>query len=189
MDSKVTEISDENQNDSLLNSVGKNEEPNNDELLASDLSQKTTGQETKESRSSSSPISQSPKQQAVDYMQTSSEESFIEQNSSTEQTEDGSRKQSKKRVINNPNPDHENEVKRLSKRVKVQWNEQELHALEEGIRQYGKSWANIKRSYGCDGQVLERRSQTQLKDKARSEFVRRLRDGIDLGGFEIMDRY
>lgn len=62
-----------------------------------------------------------------------------------------------------------------------------MHALEEGIRQYGKSWANIKKNYGNDGQVLERRSQTQLKDKARSEFVRRSRDGIELGGFEIME--
>jgi hypothetical protein len=62
-----------------------------------------------------------------------------------------------------------------------------LHALEEGMRQYGKSWINIKRNYGNKGQVLERRTQTQLKDKARSEFVRRSRDGIELGSFEIMD--
>lgn len=63
-----------------------------------------------------------------------------------------------------------------------------MHALEEGIRQYGKSWTNIKKKYGNEGQVLERRTQTQLKDKARSEFVRRLRDGVELGGFEIMDK-
>ena len=62
-----------------------------------------------------------------------------------------------------------------------------MHALEEGIRQYGKSWTNIKKKYGSEGQALERRTQTQLKDKARSEFVRRLRDGVELGDFEIMD--
>jgi hypothetical protein len=31
MDSKVTELSDKNQNDSLVNSVEKDKEPNNDE--------------------------------------------------------------------------------------------------------------------------------------------------------------
>ncbi|CAB4421149.1 unnamed protein product [Rhizophagus irregularis] len=190
MDPKVTELSSKDQNDSSVNSVGKTEEPNNDKSLTDDLSRKTTRQETKESRSSSSSISQLPEQQTVDYMQTSSEESSTEQNSSnssTEQPEDGSRKRGKKRVTNNPNPGRGNEFKRISKRVKVKWNERELHALEEGIRQYGKSWTNIKKKYGSEGQVLERRTQTQLKDKARSEFVRRLRDGVELGDFEIMD--
>ncbi|CAB4385702.1 unnamed protein product [Rhizophagus irregularis] len=181
MDPKVTELSSKDQNDLSVNSVGKTEEPNNDKSLTDDLSRKTTRQETKESRSSSSSISQLPEQQTVDYMQTSSEES------STEQPEDGSRKRGKKRVTNNPNPGRGNEFKRISKRVKVKWNERELHALEEGIRQYGKSWTNIKKKYGSEGQVLERRTQTQLKDKARSEFVRRLRDGVELGDFEIMD--
>ncbi|RGB41315.1 hypothetical protein C1646_752238 [Rhizophagus diaphanus] len=190
MDPKVTELSSKDQNDSSVNSVGKTEEPNNDKSLTYDLSRKTTRQETKESHSSSSSISQLPEQQTVDYMQTSSEESSTEQNSSNssiEQTEDGSRKRGKKRVTNNPNPGRGNEFKRITKRVKVKWNERELHALEEGIRQYGKSWTNIKKKYGSEGQVLERRTQTQLKDKARSEFVRRLRDGVELGDFEIMD--
>ncbi|CAB5395483.1 unnamed protein product [Rhizophagus irregularis] len=85
MDPKVTELSSKDQNDLSVNSVGKTEEPNNDKSLTDDLRQ-----ETKESRSSSSSISQLPEQQTVDYMQTSSEES------STEQPEDGSRKRGKK---------------------------------------------------------------------------------------------
>ncbi|RIA98791.1 hypothetical protein C1645_812271 [Glomus cerebriforme] len=157
--SKVAEVKGTNQNDSLMNNVGKNDEPKNDESF------------TKE-RSSSSLMNQLP---AVDNKQTSSEELTMEQISTFEQSKDNSRK-----II-----DHV-KVKRATKRVKVKWNKQELHALEEGMRQYGKSWTNIKNHYGNIGQALERRTQTQLKDKARSELVRRLREKIDLGAFEVM---
>jgi hypothetical protein len=67
------------------------------------------------------------------------------------------------------------------------WNKQELSALEKGMRKHGKAWASIKKDYGNKGQVLESRTQTQLKDKARSEFLRRLREGIEPGVFGIME--
>lgn len=66
------------------------------------------------------------------------------------------------------------------------WDEQELNALEEGMRQYGKTWTNIKKHYGNKGQVLEHRTPTQIKDKARSEYAHRQRNGIDPGVFGIM---
>ena len=55
------------------------------------------------------------------------------------------------------------------------------------MREYGKSWSKIKKSYGGPGQILERRNQGQLKDKARSEFDRRLKDKIELGVFGILE--
>ena len=75
----------------------------------------------------------------------------------------------------------------MTKRVKKMWTDQELDALEEGMRQYGKQWSVIKKKYGDKGQVLKHRTAIQLKDKARSEFVRRQRDHIETGVFGIME--
>lgn len=75
----------------------------------------------------------------------------------------------------------------MTKRTKVKWTDQELLALEEGMRQHGKQWTIIKRNYGKKGQALENRSAAKLKDKARCEHNRRQRDGIEVGVFGIMD--
>jgi hypothetical protein len=75
----------------------------------------------------------------------------------------------------------------MTKRIKNKWTNLELRALEEGMRQHGKQWATIKKNYGDKGQILEKRTAPNLKDKARSELNRRQRDGIEAGIFGIMD--
>lgn len=93
------------------------------------------------------------------------------------------RKHSKRRAVDNSdNSDEEESTK--AKRIK--WTDEELDALEDGMRQFGKQWSAIKKSYGEKGQVLENRSAGQLKDKARSELGRRKRENIDHGVFAII---
>ncbi|RIA93170.1 hypothetical protein C1645_762996 [Glomus cerebriforme] len=146
----------------------------------SDNSQQTTSltQLTAE-RSSISLTDILPEQQAEDDRQSSSEESAV---GTPENNTRNLRKRGEKRV--RYNTDHSDY--RMTKRVRNLWNEQEVRALEEGMRQYGKLWSNIKKNYGSKGQVLEHRTPVQLKDKARSELVRRQRENIEPGVFGIM---
>lgn len=66
------------------------------------------------------------------------------------------------------------------RKVNEYWTPNEVEALEEGVRRFGRRWARIKKEYPV---ALERRSQVQLKDKARN-IVRALqREGKDLGVF------
>ncbi|GET50967.1 hypothetical protein GLOIN_2v1589342 [Rhizophagus irregularis DAOM 181602=DAOM 197198] len=107
--------------------------------------------------------------EAVDDRRTSSEESSVER---SPEVENNSRKKSKRRVVvdNSDNSDYEETTR--SKRTK--WTDEELDALEEGMRQYGKQWAAIKKNYGEKGQVLENRSAGQLKDKIYTTYTKNL---------------
>lgn len=93
----------------------------------------------------------------------------------------------KRKAIDNADYADNDETRRMTKRVKVMWTDRELLALEEGMRQHGKQWTTIKKNYGEKGQILENRSAAKLKDKARCEYHRRQRDGIEAGVFGIMD--
>ncbi|CAI2172417.1 14515_t:CDS:2 [Funneliformis geosporum] len=127
-------------------------------------------------------------QKVVDDEQTSPESSFVEQSPSRKRIKGNSRKsipRSKKRAIDNY-LNIDDEVVQISTK-RVNWNDEELRALEEGMREHGKAWSKIERDYGGPGQVLERRKQGQLKDKARSEYNRRQKDNIELGVFGIFE--
>ncbi|CAG8695325.1 3767_t:CDS:2, partial [Funneliformis mosseae] len=142
------------------------------------------GQRKKEC-SLSSPINKFSEKKIADDEQTSSEASFVEQSPPRKRIESNSRKSTprgKKRAILNI----DDEVIQISSK-RVKWNDEELRTLEEGMREHGKAWSKIKRDYGGPGQVLERRRQGQLKDKARSEYERRQKDNIELGVFEIFE--
>ncbi|KAJ3056001.1 hypothetical protein HK097_008490 [Rhizophlyctis rosea] len=58
------------------------------------------------------------------------------------------------------------------------WSEEELQALEKGIRQFGNSWAQIEAHFGSR---MPGRSQIDLKDKARTEMRKRRKLGLDEG--------
>ncbi|CAG8779072.1 24458_t:CDS:1, partial [Gigaspora rosea] len=59
------------------------------------------------------------------------------------------------------------------RRGRKKWTEDELKALEAGMREHGTSWSRIYEKYGNAHGVLCNRSQVQLKDKARNEKLRR----------------
>ncbi|GBB93990.1 hypothetical protein RclHR1_02270014 [Rhizophagus clarus] len=122
--------------------------------------------------------------ESVDDRQSSSEESLIEGSPLYEQIGNSPRRTRSKRKAINYDYD---ETKRVTKRNKVMWTDQELSALEDGMRRHGKQWSIIKSKYGKKGQILENRTASKLKDKARSEFTRRQRDGIETGVFGIME--
>ncbi|RIB25034.1 hypothetical protein C2G38_2031385 [Gigaspora rosea] len=63
------------------------------------------------------------------------------------------------------------------------WTQRELNFLIKGMEKYGTSWAKIERKYGNPGGPLSRRTQMNMKDKARTELDRRLRDGLPPGVF------
>ena len=48
------------------------------------------------------------------------------------------------------------------------WSKEETQRLIELIEEYGTSWALLKRKDEIDGNILERRGQVALKDKARN---------------------
>ncbi|CAG8766421.1 17828_t:CDS:2 [Racocetra persica] len=61
------------------------------------------------------------------------------------------------------------------------WTQRELNFLIKGMEKYGTSWSKIERKYGNPGGPLSRRTQVNMKDKARSELDRRLRCGLSPG--------
>ncbi|CAG8573392.1 9385_t:CDS:2 [Cetraspora pellucida] len=63
------------------------------------------------------------------------------------------------------------------------WTQRELNFLIKGMEKYGTSWSKIERKYGNSGGPLSRRTQVNMKDKARSELDRRLRCGLSPGVF------
>ncbi len=65
------------------------------------------------------------------------------------------------------------------------WSVEELDALTAGMTKYGARWSTILREYGEEGKgLIKGRSQVQLKDKARVEKNRRLKDGLPLHPYE-----
>ncbi|KAL7751613.1 hypothetical protein RI367_003078 [Sorochytrium milnesiophthora] len=78
------------------------------------------------------------------------------------------------------------------RRTRVPWSPQEEQALEEAMNEFRSSYATILQYYGVNGirsQVLAKRDQVQLKDKARNIRARRERAGQDLGPFVWATKY
>ncbi|CAG8442435.1 8785_t:CDS:2 [Scutellospora calospora] len=65
------------------------------------------------------------------------------------------------------------------------WTELELYYLEIGMIKYGTKWEKILKDYGKPHGQLRNRIAPNLKDKARNEKLKRLREGIPLGIFEL----
>ncbi|KAJ3032615.1 hypothetical protein HDV00_007309 [Rhizophlyctis rosea] len=63
------------------------------------------------------------------------------------------------------------------------WTKDELDALEEGMREFGTSWATIE---GHFGSRMPGRRQVDMKDKARVERARRRKVGEDEGVFSLV---
>ncbi|KAI7882612.1 hypothetical protein K492DRAFT_58613 [Lichtheimia hyalospora FSU 10163] len=61
------------------------------------------------------------------------------------------------------------------------WTDEEIAALDEGLRLYNKRWAFIKTRYP---NALSNRTNVQLKDKARNVARQRQRDGVPLEHYE-----
>jgi hypothetical protein len=76
---------------------------------------------------------------------------------------------------------------RAKRRQRRNWTQEEIHALEQGLKDHGSSWVLILRDHGKRGrrsQALINRSQVDLKDKARNIKLQLLRDKKELGVFE-----
>ncbi|KAJ3229745.1 hypothetical protein HDU81_005017 [Chytriomyces hyalinus] len=70
---------------------------------------------------------------------------------------------------------------------RVRWSEDEVAALEEGMREHGIRWTLIEQEYGVNGnRRLAGRDQVSLKDKARNEYQRRTREGLPLGVYALI---
>ncbi|KXS18869.1 hypothetical protein M427DRAFT_178025 [Gonapodya prolifera JEL478] len=75
-------------------------------------------------------------------------------------------------------------VKKKQPRQKKMWTQVEVDALERGLAKYGCGWREIL--YDIElGDILVNRSNVQLKDKARSEKERRIRNREALGVWEV----
>ncbi|KAI9296801.1 hypothetical protein K502DRAFT_323581 [Neoconidiobolus thromboides FSU 785] len=70
------------------------------------------------------------------------------------------------------------------------WKEEETNALEEGIKIYGKEWKKIIEDDKSKGNksVLFKRDNIALKDKAKNEYNRRLKEKQPLGVYAIMKK-
>ncbi|RIA98828.1 hypothetical protein C1645_812319 [Glomus cerebriforme] len=67
------------------------------------------------------------------------------------------------------------------KRKRIEWTQEELDELEEGMKKFGTNWTLI---LSMSNGPLNHRTNVQLKDKARNEKRRREREGIPLGVFQ-----
>jgi hypothetical protein len=67
------------------------------------------------------------------------------------------------------------------KKKRVEWSQEELDLLEEGMEKFGTNWSLI---LDMSSGPLQNRTNVQLKDKARNEKRRREREGIPLGIFQ-----
>jgi len=75
-------------------------------------------------------------------------------------------------------------------RQRYKWTQEELDCLEQAMETYKTHWTLIVANYGEKGtsnQILRLRSQMDLKDKARNELKKRLKEGTHLGAFIYMD--
>ncbi|CAG8659966.1 9750_t:CDS:2 [Acaulospora morrowiae] len=82
----------------------------------------------------------------------------------------------------------EQQVKKPRHR-RSKWSNLELETLEKGMEEYGTSWAKILDVYGKPHGHLRNRTSVQLKDKARNEKLRRTRENISPGIFDIATDY
>ncbi|CAG8517144.1 10279_t:CDS:1 [Diversispora eburnea] len=73
----------------------------------------------------------------------------------------------------------------IMKKRRKKWSNLELDTLEKGMMEHGTKWRKILDVYGRPHGHLRERTPVQLKDKARTEKMRRIREGISLGIFEI----
>ncbi|KAJ3406563.1 hypothetical protein HDU80_010964 [Chytriomyces hyalinus] len=70
---------------------------------------------------------------------------------------------------------------------RMRWTDDEVAALEEGMREHGIRWTLIEQEYGLNGnRRLAGRDQVSLKDKARNEYQRRSREGLPLGVYALI---
>src|SRR5438045_4208088 len=67
------------------------------------------------------------------------------------------------------------------KQKRIEWSQEELDLLEEGMKKFGTNWSLIS---DMSSGPLQNRTNVQLKDKARNEKRRREREGIPLGIFQ-----
>jgi hypothetical protein len=74
----------------------------------------------------------------------------------------------------------QNKLKR-KKQKRIEWTQEELEELEEGMKKFGTNWTLI---LSMSSGALKNRTNVQLKDKARNEKRRREREGIPLGIFQ-----
>lgn len=58
------------------------------------------------------------------------------------------------------------------------WTEEETNALEEGMELYGNDWKTIKEHFS---QTLSRRTNVNLKDRARNVKRKRIKENLPLG--------
>ncbi|CAG8561227.1 43454_t:CDS:2 [Gigaspora margarita] len=70
-----------------------------------------------------------------------------------------------------------------NRQLRKKWSNDEIQALEDGMREYGTHWAQILEKHGTSNGPLKNRTQVQLKDKARNEKQRRMKAGMDVGVF------
>ncbi|CAG8534992.1 15917_t:CDS:2 [Racocetra fulgida] len=76
-----------------------------------------------------------------------------------------------------------NSIRNHNRRLRKKWSNEELQALEDGMREYGTHWVQILEKHGSSSGPLRNRTQIQLKDKARNEKQRRMKAGMDVGVF------
>ncbi|CAG8820644.1 5389_t:CDS:1, partial [Racocetra persica] len=82
-----------------------------------------------------------------------------------------------------PNRPLINSIRNHNRRLRKKWTNEELQALEDGMREYGTHWVQILEKHGSSSGPLRNRTQIQLKDKARNEKQRRMKAGMDVGVF------
>ncbi|CAG8530839.1 19309_t:CDS:2, partial [Gigaspora margarita] len=73
----------------------------------------------------------------------------------------------------------------LGGQKRSKWTDLELNYLERGMEEFGTRWEDILKHYGRPHGALRNRTAMNLKDKARNEKARRIRDGIQLGVFKL----
>ena len=69
-------------------------------------------------------------------------------------------------------------MKKKKSRLGGMWTEAETDALEKGMEMFGNDWKTIRDHFS---KTLERRSNVNLKDRARNVKRRRIKEGIPLG--------
>ena len=77
-------------------------------------------------------------------------------------------------------------IKRMRKRIF--WSDEETEALEIAMTLHGTNWTEIATAFGPQGLVndsLARKTASQMKDKARNEKRRRIKDKSPLGPFYL----
>ena len=67
--------------------------------------------------------------------------------------------------------------------ARVQWTDDEVNALEEGLKRFGRQWAMILSHYRRRFHAV--RTAVDLKDKARNEKRRRQRANLELGPWHV----